>query len=200
MLQRSAKVKPGQRVLIHGASSGVGTVRREMRSAGPSRALQIPEFKCHVGIFPSRCKFTSNLFHVGSLLLGFQALQKAKKRAWTSWVLRQSGTKHRFCSVRLTVQQQCCSQRLAHWIKPFRWLAVVQLILDFYCLLPIADCLRMIALRRSNPSVQDILREIKEALGLVEIEAELHISRCFLARCSKNLPFRFCTGNLPLDG
>ena len=58
----------------------------------------------------------------------------------------------------------------------------------------------MVALRRSNPSVQDILRKVKKALGLVEIEAELHVGRCFLARCSKNLPFRFCIGNLALRG
>src|SRR5262249_23221657 len=118
--------------------------------------------------FPSRCKFSSNLFHVGSLILGFQALQKAEKRAWIPWVLFQIGAKHCFCSVRLAVQEQCGSQRLANWIKPFGRLAIVQLILDFYGLLPIADCLRMVALRRSNPSVQDTSARSRKLWALLK--------------------------------
>src|SRR5262252_6823635 len=160
--------------------------------------LQIPQCQGHVGVFPSRYKFAPNLLDVASLTLGFQALPKAKKRVWISRVLFQIGAKHCFCAVRLAVQEQCGSQRLTDWIKPFGRLAIVQLILDFYCLLPIANCLLMVALGGSNSSVQDILREIKKALSLVEIEAELHIGRCFVARCNKNFLLRFCIGNLAL--
>lgn len=101
-------------------------------------SLQVSEFKWRVGVFPSRLEFFSNFCHVG-FFLRFQTLQKAKKRAWISWVLLEIGTKDSLCAVRLAVQQQCGSQRLADWIKPFGWLAVIEAVLDFYRLLPILD-------------------------------------------------------------
>ena len=53
--------------------------------------------------FPGRRKFLLNLLHISSLILGLQALQKAKKQAWISWVLFQVSPKHCFGSVRLAL-------------------------------------------------------------------------------------------------
>lgn len=119
-----------------------------------NNSLQVSDFKMHVGVSPSNFKFSSNFLYVGTFLLGFQALPKAKERAWISWVPFQISTKHSFCSFRLAAPQQCAAEGLADWIKPFGRLAIIQVVLNSHGILPILDSLPVVAIPIRNPSIQ----------------------------------------------
>src|SRR4030088_1402006 len=49
-------------------------------TGGVCPSLEVPNFKWHVGVVPSRLEFSSNFFHVGSLFLGFETPEKPKQR------------------------------------------------------------------------------------------------------------------------
>src|SRR5215472_14522174 len=122
---------------------------------------QIFHFQLEIGTLPGGLKLLVHELRIVGFVLGLERFAQAKQGTWVAGIAIQIGTKDLFGFAGIAVQQQGSPKRLAYREVPVWRFAILESVLNGYCLAQLRDRTVRIVLGHGDLRAQDVLSDLQ---------------------------------------